>query len=78
MCVGVPAQVIEIDGIAALVDVMGSRIKVGILFVPEAVPGDYVIVHAGQAISVLDREAAEASLEEWRKLIDARESGFPS
>lgn len=74
MCVGVPALVIEVDGIAALVDVMGSRMKVGVLFVPEAVPGDYVIVHAGQALSVLDREAALVSLEEWRRLIDARQT----
>jgi hydrogenase expression/formation protein HypC len=78
MCVGVPAEVIEIDGIAALVDVMGSRIKVGILFVPEVRPGDYVIVHAGQALSILDAQAAEASMEEWRKLIDARQSELPS
>lgn len=72
MCVGVPAEVLEIDGIAALVDVMGTRIRVGILFVPEVRIGDFVIVHAGQALSVLDRLAAEQSLEEWRKLIDAR------
>ncbi|WP_438444744.1 HypC/HybG/HupF family hydrogenase formation chaperone [Gorillibacterium sp. sgz5001074] len=78
MCVGVPAEVIEIEGIAAVVDVMGSRIKVGILFVPEVRAGDYVIVHAGQAISVIDRQAAEDSLEEWRKLIDARQSERPS
>ena len=78
MCVGVPAEVIGIEGIAALVDVMGSRIKVGILFVPEVAPGDYVIVHAGQAISILDRQAAEESLAEWRKLIDARESESPA
>lgn len=74
MCVGVPAQVVEIDGIAAWVDVMGTRIKAGILFVPEVQAGDYVIVHAGQALSILDRQAAEESLEEWRKLIDARQS----
>lgn len=72
MCVGVPAEVIEIDGYAALVDVMGTRIKVGILFVPEVIPGQFVIVHAGQALSVLDREAAEESLTEWRRLMDAR------
>lgn len=74
MCVGVPAEVIEINGYAALVDVMGARIQVGILFVPDVKPGEYVIVHAGQAISILDRKAAHDSLEEWRKLIHARES----
>lgn len=74
MCVGVPAQVVNINGYAAVVDVMGSRITVGILFVPEVIPGDYVIVHAGQALSILDWQAAMDSLEEWRRLIDARQA----
>jgi hydrogenase expression/formation protein HypC len=74
MCVGVPAQVVEIDGYAAIVDVMGTRMKVGILFVPEVMTGEYVIVHAGQALTVLDARAAQESLEEWRRLMDARQA----
>lgn len=74
MCVGVPAQVIRIDGYAAIVDVMGMQMKVGILFVPEVKPGEYVIVHAGQAMSILDQQAAEESLTEWRRLMDARQA----
>ncbi|TCZ78237.1 HypC/HybG/HupF family hydrogenase formation chaperone [Paenibacillus albiflavus] len=72
MCVGVPAQVIEIDQFAAIVDVMGSRMQVGIIFVPEVEVGQYVIVHAGQAMSIIDEDYARDSLEEWRRLIDAR------
>lgn len=78
MCVGVPAEVVEIDGYAAVVDVTGSRIKIGIIFVPEVRIGDFVIVHAGQAISVIDRQSAEESMEEWRKLLDARHTDFPA
>lgn len=72
MCVGVPAKVLEINGLSALVDVMGSQMNVGILFVPEVQIGDYVVVHAGQAMSIVDEQYAKASLEEWRKLVDAR------
>ncbi|GGJ58959.1 hydrogenase expression/formation protein HypC [Anoxybacillus voinovskiensis] len=72
MCVGVPAKVIDINGLSALVDVMGSQMNVGILFVPEVQMGDYVVVHAGQAMSIVDEQYAKASLEEWRKLVDAR------
>ncbi|MCL6585990.1 MAG: HypC/HybG/HupF family hydrogenase formation chaperone [Anoxybacillus sp.] len=72
MCVGVPAKVIDINGLSALVDVMGSQMNVGILFVPEVQIGDYVVVHAGQAMSIVDEQCAKASLEEWRKLVDAR------
>lgn len=74
MCVGVPAQVIEKEEYRATVDVMGTRMQVGIIFVPDVNVGDYVIVHAGQAMSVIDEAYAMESLAEWRKLIDARNS----
>ncbi|CAM3897483.1 HypC/HybG/HupF family hydrogenase formation chaperone [Mesobacillus zeae] len=74
MCVGVPAKVIEKQEFSALVDVMGSRTTVGIIFVPEVEVGEYVIVHAGQAMSIIDEEYAKESVEEWRKLTDARTS----
>ncbi|WP_318508666.1 HypC/HybG/HupF family hydrogenase formation chaperone [Bacillus sp. T3] len=72
MCVGVPAKVIEKHEYSAVVDVMGSQTTVGIIFVPEVELGQYVIVHAGQAMSIVDEEYAKVSVEEWRKLIDAR------
>ncbi|SDL91326.1 HypC/HybG/HupF family hydrogenase formation chaperone [Bacillus sp. OK048] len=74
MCVGVPAKVIKKMEYSAVVDVMGSQTTVGIIFVPEVVLGDYVIVHAGQAMSIVDETYARESVAEWRKLIDARNS----
>lgn len=59
---------------SAVVDVMGSQVTVGTIFVPELEINDYVIVHAGQAMSIVDEEYARQSVEEWRKLIDARNS----
>lgn len=72
MCVGVPAKVMEKHEYSAVVDVMGSQTTVGIIFVPEVEIGDYVIVHAGQAMSIVDEEYAKISVEEWRKLTHAR------
>ena len=74
MCVGVPAKVVEKHEYSAVVDVMGSQTTVGIIFVPEVEIGQYVIVHAGQAISIVDEEYALQSANEWRKLVDARNS----
>ncbi|MGG5253912.1 HypC/HybG/HupF family hydrogenase formation chaperone [Neobacillus sp. SM06] len=74
MCVGVPGKVVDIFEYSAVVDVMGSQTTVGIIFVPEVQLGDYVVVHAGQAMSIVDEEYARISVEEWRKLIDARNS----
>lgn len=72
MCVGVPAKVIEVKEYSATVDVMGSKMIVGTIFVPEVKLGEYVIVHAGQAMSIVDEEYAIESLKEWRRIIDDR------
>ncbi len=59
----------------ALVDVLGSQMYVGILFVPEVKVGDYVLLHAGQAMTVVDETYANESIKEWREII--RESDGP-
>lgn len=64
MCLALPALVIERhDGDEATVDLGGARKRVSLALVPEANIGDYVIVHAGFAISVLDPEEAAKTLE---------------
>ena len=51
MCLGVPGQILEIDGTTALVDFWGVRRKVALDVVDEAVTiGDHVLVHVGFAI----------------------------
>jgi hydrogenase expression/formation protein HypC len=76
VCLGVPAKVIEIKGQEALVDVMGSRMFVGTFFVPEVRVGDYVLLHAGQALTVVDEKYAEESIEEWRNVLDGKHGPF--
>ena len=73
MCLGVPGQVIEwidhdpIFG-KAVIEFDGIRKEVEMACVPEAEPGDYVIVHAGIAICKLNIEEAERTLAEFRRL----------
>ena len=66
MCLGIPARVLEIDesGLLAMgkVDFGGVTREVCLAYVPEAQVNDYVIVHAGFAISHLDEEEAQQSL----------------
>ena len=64
MCLAVPGQIISIDGDdfltrSAHVSFGGAIREASLAFVPEAKQGDYVIVHAGIAISVLDEAAAQ-------------------
>ena len=64
MCLAIPARVIErCAGDDALIDLSGVRKVISLALVPEAVPGDYVIVHVGYALSKLDPEEAQRTLE---------------
>nr|MEE4266732.1 HypC/HybG/HupF family hydrogenase formation chaperone [Candidatus Krumholzibacteria bacterium] len=70
MCLGVPGIITEVqDGFMRMgtVDFDGSALEVCLAYVPEAEVGDYVLVHAGFALTQLDEEQAKetmATLEE--------------
>ncbi|MDQ0246807.1 hydrogenase expression/formation protein HypC [Bacillus fengqiuensis] len=76
MCLGVPALVIKIEEDRALVDVMGSRMHVGTIFVPDVKVNDFVLLHAGQAMTIIDEEYARESMEEWRNVLDGKHESF--
>ncbi len=62
MCLGIPGKVLETyrenDVLMGKVDFSGIRKGVCLEHVPQARPGDYVLVHVGFALSVLDEEEA--------------------
>jgi len=63
MCLAIPARVVErLQADEALIDAGGVEKRVSLALVPEAAVGDYVIVHAGYAISRLDPEEALRTL----------------
>ncbi|KAB0576383.1 HypC/HybG/HupF family hydrogenase formation chaperone [Ideonella dechloratans] len=63
MCLALPSRVVErLPDDQALVDLGGVRKTVSIALTPEAQVGDYVIVHVGHAIGLLDPEEAERTL----------------
>jgi hydrogenase expression/formation protein HypC len=72
MCLAIPARVIEMRGDDhALVDLGGVRKAVSLALVPEARVGDYVIVHVGHALTLVDPEEAARTLELFAGLQDA-------
>jgi len=80
MCLAVPGKVLTIAGEDPLQRVgrvsFGGIIKeVNLAFVPEAKVGDYVIVHVGLAISTVDEEEAERTLEYFRQIGELAELG---
>lgn len=63
MCLALPALIVELlDAETAIVDLGGVRKQISIALVPEAQAGDYVIVHVGHAIGILDEAEAQATL----------------
>ncbi|MCX6347299.1 MAG: HypC/HybG/HupF family hydrogenase formation chaperone [Actinobacteria bacterium] len=63
MCVAVPAKIVTISDNIALIESAGVSKKIDISLVPEVRAGDYVIVHAGFAIQIVDSKEAQKILE---------------
>ena len=74
MCLAIPAKVVEIKGDIAKVDFGAGTLRDVNVSLVEAKMGEYVIVHAGYAIQVLDQKAAEETLQLWNKLLSEYES----
>ena len=62
MCLAIPVRITKIEGVEAEVDAGGIARKVSLMLTPEAKSGDYVLLHAGYAISIIDPEEAEKTL----------------
>ncbi len=71
MCLAVPSRIIEINDKVARVDVDGVVRQASLMLLDDVKIGDYVIVHAGFAISRLDEEAALQTLEDMRTILAA-------
>jgi len=62
MCLAIPVRIVSIDGDAAETEIAGVRRRVSIALTPEAKMGDYVLLHTGYAIGVIDEAEAEETL----------------
>ncbi len=80
MCLAVPGKIINISDEGPLfrtgrIDFSGVTKEVSLAYVPEAKIDDYVIVHAGFALSIVDEQEAQASLEAFQELSDFESAG---
>jgi len=75
MCLAIPGKVVEIfqeNGLCmGHVDYSGTVNKVCLEYVPEIAVGQYTVVHAGFALSVLNEEEARLSFAAWQELVQA-------
>jgi hydrogenase expression/formation protein HypC len=75
MCLAIPSKITKIGNNMAVIDVDGVRRECSLLLLEDAQVGDYVIVHAGFAISRIDEVAALetlALLKEAAALMEAK------
>jgi hydrogenase expression/formation protein HypC len=62
MCLAIPAVITLIEDKEAEVEIGGIARRISLWLTPEAKVGDYVLVHTGYAINIVDQEEAEETL----------------
>jgi hydrogenase expression/formation protein HypC len=62
MCLAVPGKIVSREDNIGVIDIRGNRLRAGLALVPDARPGDWVLIHAGFAITeVTPQDAAETN-----------------
>ena len=71
MCLAIPMKLVECSEFGGVAEIDGVQRQVSVIYVPEAEVGDWVLVHAGFAISQVDAEEAAKTLELLREYADS-------
>jgi len=72
MCLAIPGKIIRLEEPGTgLVDYLGNEVKTNFMLLPQAKVGDWVIVHAGFAISAMDEKEARKTLRLFQELAKA-------
>lgn len=72
MCLAVPGKIVSIHGHNALIDFGGVQREANVSLVEPKV-GDYVVVHAGFAIQIVDEEDAKETIKLWEELMASQQ-----
>jgi hydrogenase expression/formation protein HypC len=70
MCLAIPALIKSIEGKEAEAEIGGITRRISLWLTPEAQVGNYVLLHTGYAISVIDKEEAEETLRLIDKIVE--------
>lgn len=62
MCLAVPGKLVKVEGLNATVNIVGTEVAARLDFIEDAAIGDYVLVHAGFAITKMDPDEAAETL----------------
>lgn len=79
MCLAIPAKVAKLEeGNLATVDILGVSREISVDLTPQAQVGDYVLVHAGFAIEVVDEQFAQETIDLIRQFPELAGEDLPS
>lgn len=70
MCIGIPVRLIERDEYSGIGELEGVQRRISLALVLDAKVGDYILVHAGCGMHVIDEQSAAETLELLRKIED--------
>ena len=73
MCLAVPGKVLEIEGTSAKVDFGHGTVRDVDISLVDIAQGQYVLVHTGYAIQIMDEEEAKATLDLWKEIMESLE-----
>jgi hydrogenase expression/formation protein HypC len=69
MCLAIPALIVNVEGNRANVDFGQGVLRDVNISLVEVKVGDYVLVHAGYAIQVVEKEEAKKTLKVWKEVL---------
>ena len=72
MCIGVPVQIVEISDNDALGEIDGVQQRINIDLVPEVKEGDFVLLHAGCAVQILNKREAKKNIRLMNRIIKGK------
>ena len=78
MCLAIPARIESIEGDRARVNLAGTKADVVVTLTPEAGVGDWVLIHAGYAITIVTEEDARETFALLRQLDDLEANEPPA
>jgi hydrogenase expression/formation protein HypC len=70
MCLAVPGRVLDIEGTLAKVDFGHGTIREVDITLVDVMVGQYVLVHTGYAIQIMDEEEARVTLDLWKEILE--------
>jgi hydrogenase expression/formation protein HypC len=71
MCLAIPALIMSVEGSKANVDFGQGVLRDVNISLVEAKVGDYVLVHAGYAIQVVEEKEAKETLRIWNEILES-------